>query len=138
MHFTAYPVRQEDSLTFYGGKICSVLICIRSFVNINLFNFAMGTILGKGFTCSSTSAKGTSAMNCMHECLSKTLFQNYCPHGKITFSNSTLHLYVIRHHPFLLHIAKKQREKESSNCMATLLMPLLGNVHSPMIEFVRY
>ena len=41
-------------------------------------NFSMGTISGMGFaqakvhTVHSTSAEGTSAMNCMHECLCKT------------------------------------------------------------------
>ena len=35
-----------------------------------------------------TSAKDTSAMNCMHQCLCKTIFQNYCPDGEIAFSNS--------------------------------------------------
>ena len=56
-------------------------------------NFAMGTILGKGFpqaqvhTVHSTSAEGTSAMNCMHECLWKTLSQD-CPHGEVAFSTS--------------------------------------------------
>ena len=51
-------------------------------------NFTMGTIVGKGFpqaqvqTVHSTSAEGTSAMNCMHECLWKTLSQD-CPHGEV-------------------------------------------------------
>ena len=44
-------------------------------------NFAMGTILGKGFPTS------TSAMNCMLECLWKTLSQD-CPHGEVAFSTS--------------------------------------------------
>ena len=35
---------------------------------VKLSNFTMGTILGKGFAI----VKGTSAMNCMCECLSKT------------------------------------------------------------------
>ena len=74
-------------------------------------NFAMGTILGKGFACSSTSAEGTSAMNCMHECLSKTLFQNYCPHGKIPLSNSTCIYNAIMLFSVLLCKAKKKDKK---------------------------
>jgi hypothetical protein len=56
-------------------------------------NFAMGTILGKGFpqaqvhTVHSTSAEGPSAMNCMHECFWKILSQD-CPHGEVAFSTS--------------------------------------------------
>ena len=50
---------------------------------IGMSNFNMGTILGK-----STFAEGMSAMNCMHMCLSKTLYQN-CLHDEIVFSNST-------------------------------------------------
>ena len=51
-------------------------------------NFSMGAILGMGFpqaqvhTVRSTSAEGTSARNCMHECLWKTLSQD-SPHGEI-------------------------------------------------------
>ena len=57
-------------------------------------DFTMGTILGKGFaqaqvhTVNCTSAKGTSATDCMHECLSTTLSQD-CPHGEIAFSISS-------------------------------------------------
>ena len=42
-------------------------------------DFRMGTIWGKGFaqaqvhTVNSTSAEGTSVIDIMHECLSKTL-----------------------------------------------------------------
>ena len=56
-------------------------------------DFRMGTILGKGFaqaqvhTVNSTSAEGTSAIDSMHECLSKTLSQN-SPHAEIAFSIS--------------------------------------------------
>ena len=59
----------------------------------HMSNFAMGTILGKGFpqaqvhTVHSTSAEGTSAMNGMHECLWKILSQD-CPHGEVSFSTS--------------------------------------------------
>ena len=94
----------------------------------------MGTILGKGFACSSTSAKGTSAMNCMHECLSKTLFQNYCPHGKIPFSNSACIYNVIMHYTVLLCMAKKKWKKNRQ--IACLLC---GNdilwVHFPMVDY---
>ena len=38
-------------------------------------NFAMGTTFG------------IRAMNCMHECLWKTLSQD-CPHGEVAFSTS--------------------------------------------------
>ena len=63
-------------------------------------DFRMGTILGKGFaqaqvhTVNSTSAEGTSAIDSMHECLSKTLSQD-CPHGEIAFSGSS-HLQKFR------------------------------------------
>ena len=53
-----------------------------------MFNFAMGTILGKDFaqarvhTNHSTCAFGTHAVICMHLCFCKTLSQD-CPHGEI-------------------------------------------------------
>ena len=56
-------------------------------------NFSMGTISGMGFaqaqvhTVHSTSAEGTSAMNCMHECLCKTHSRD-CPHAEVAFSTS--------------------------------------------------
>ena len=56
-------------------------------------DFRMGTIWGKGFaqaqvhTVNSTSAEGTSVIDIMHECLSKTLSPN-CPHAEIAFSSS--------------------------------------------------
>ena len=52
--------------------------------SFELSEFTMGTILGKGFAQTqvhsvfSTSAEGTSAIDCMYECLSKTLSQD-CP-----------------------------------------------------------
>ena len=67
-------------------------------------DFITGTILGKGFAqaqvhiVNSTSAEGTSAFDKMHECLSKTLFQN-CPHDEIAFSTSS-HLINIRFYIF--------------------------------------
>ena len=45
-------------------------------------NFAMGTILGKGFA-------QAQVLWCMHECLCKTLSQD-CPHGEVAFSNSDI------------------------------------------------
>ena len=58
---------------------------------LGMSNFAMGTIMGKGFpqalvhTVHSTRAFVTCAMNCMHLCLWKTLSQD-CPHGEIRHS----------------------------------------------------
>ena len=68
----------------------------------------MGTISGMGFaqaqvhTNHSTSAKGTSAVICMHLCLCKTLSQD-CPYGEVAFSNSDIN--------------KKMCDKNLSNCI---------------------
>ena len=50
-------------------------------------------------TVHSMSAKGTSALNCMHECLRKTLSQD-CPHREVAFSTSMC-IYNVNHKPNL-------------------------------------
>jgi hypothetical protein len=80
-------------------------------------NFTMGTIVGKGFAQAQVHTEGTSAMNCMNECLSKTLSQK-CPHGKIAFFNSDCIYNVCNHALFCFTIqGKKGRQK---NCMPTM------------------
>ena len=50
---------------------------------VEMSDFTMGTILGKGFPQAQVhTVHSTSAMNCMHNCLWKTLSQD-CPHGEI-------------------------------------------------------
>ena len=55
-----------------------------------------------------------------HECLCKTLSQNYCTHGEIAFSNSTCICNVIMHYSVSLCKEKKEHKKKSSNCMPTM------------------
>ena len=57
-------------------------------------NFAMGTILGKGFAQAQVHTEFIAQVPSMHECLSKILSQN-CLHGEIAFSNSTCIYFVV-------------------------------------------
>ena len=75
----------------------------------------MGTILGKGFPKAQVHTEFIAQVLkalvlwtvCM-SCLSKTLSQNYCPHGKIAFCGSSCIYNVIMNYTVLLCKAKKK------------------------------